>query len=246
MFARTPASPPCSCPLRLSPSGKTVDPEAPLLASPVCDRDSTRRFHGARFPASGSSGESFAPGDVAMDDPGRWQRALLQECRQTRPGVGALTIPSRQPSLPDPHNLVGIPEYPSTVSRHAIIGVVAPHHRRKVGMLDGDRPMPVIPAPVRHPRQRSGIAALGRDRPDHVDPFARLAPDMGEARKSNVVPFAAGWWVPSGRLKRKSMRRVLSGWSVSPYRARRLPRTARTRVASGPSSRTPAFSHLSI
>src|SRR3954462_11540278 len=47
MFARTPASPPCSCPLRLSPSGKTVDPEAPLPASPVCDRDSTRRFHGA-------------------------------------------------------------------------------------------------------------------------------------------------------------------------------------------------------
>ena len=70
MFARTLASPPCSCPLRLSPSGKTVDPEAPLPASPVCDRDSTRRFHGARFPASGSSGESFAPGDVAMDDPG--------------------------------------------------------------------------------------------------------------------------------------------------------------------------------
>src|SRR4051812_5154443 len=47
MFARPPASPPCSCPLRLSPSGKTVDPEAPLPASPVCDRDSTRRFHGA-------------------------------------------------------------------------------------------------------------------------------------------------------------------------------------------------------
>src|SRR4051794_12966186 len=47
MFARTPASPPCSCPFRLSPSGKTVDPEAPLPASPVCDRDSTRRFHGA-------------------------------------------------------------------------------------------------------------------------------------------------------------------------------------------------------
>src|SRR4051794_32731029 len=31
-----------------------------------------------RFPASGSSGESFAPGDVAMDDPGWRQRALLQ------------------------------------------------------------------------------------------------------------------------------------------------------------------------
>src|SRR4051812_49345509 len=136
-----------------------------------------------RFPASGSSGESFAPGAVAMDDPGRWQRALLQECRQTRPGVGALTIPSRQPSLPDPHNLVGIPAHPSTVPRHAVVGVMAPHHGRQVSMLDGDRPMPVIPAPVRHPRQRSGIAALGRDLPDHVDPFARLAPDMGEAEE---------------------------------------------------------------
>jgi len=35
MLARTPALPPCSCPLRLSPSGQTVDPEAFLPASPV-------------------------------------------------------------------------------------------------------------------------------------------------------------------------------------------------------------------
>src|SRR4051794_11956602 len=118
-----------------------------------------------------------------MDDPGRWQRALLQECRQTLPCVGALTIPSRQPSLPDPHNLMGIPTHPSTVPRHAVVGVMAPYHGRQVGMLDGNRPMPVIPAPVRHPRQRSGIAALGRDLSDHVDPFARLAPDMGEAKE---------------------------------------------------------------
>ena len=43
--------------------------------------------------------------------------------------------------------------------------------------------MPVFPAPVRHRRQRSGIAALRRDLPDHVDPLARLAPDMGEAKE---------------------------------------------------------------
>ena len=90
-----------------------------------------------RFPASGSSGESFAPGDVAMDDPGWRQRALLQERRQALPCVGALTIPSRQPSLPDPHNLMGIPAHPSTVARHAIVGVMAPHHRRQVGVLHG-------------------------------------------------------------------------------------------------------------
>src|SRR3954454_11163739 len=88
-----------------------------------------------RFPASGSSGESFAPDGVEMDDPGRWQRALLQECRQTRPGVGALTIPSRQPSLPDPHNLVGIPAHPSTVPRHAVVGVMAPQAPPRAGLF---------------------------------------------------------------------------------------------------------------
>src|SRR4051795_1597307 len=156
----------------------------PLLPSRrVCCHPRPSQTRTCRFPASGSSGESFAPDGVVMDDPGRWQRALLQECRQTRPGVGALTIPSRQPSLPDPHNLVGIPTHPSTVPRHAVVGVMAPHHGRQVGMLDGDRPMPVLPAPVRHPRQRSGIAALGRDLSHHVDPFARLAPDMSEAEE---------------------------------------------------------------
>src|SRR3954467_13770792 len=41
----------------------------------------------------------------------------------------------------------------------------------------------LFPAPLGDPRQRSGIAALGRDLPDHVDPFARRAPDMGEAKE---------------------------------------------------------------
>src|SRR3954465_3719692 len=50
-------------------------------------------------------------------------------------------------------------------------------------MLHGDRPMPVIPAPWGDRRQRSGIASLGCDLPDHVDPSARLAPDMSEAEE---------------------------------------------------------------
>src|SRR5580704_11904803 len=55
-------------------------------------------------------------------------------------------------------------------------------------------------------------------------------------RKVNEVPFVSGWSVPFGRLLRKSTKRVLSGWSVSPYRARRLPKTPRTRLASKKSS----------
>src|SRR3954464_11962430 len=45
---------PCCSPIRLSPSGKVDDPEAPLSASPACSRDSTRRF--ARRTFSISSG----------------------------------------------------------------------------------------------------------------------------------------------------------------------------------------------
>src|ERR1700719_932485 len=51
-------------------------------------------------------------------------------------------------------------------------------------------------------------------------------------RKVNEVPFVSGWLVPPGRLLRKSTKRVLSGWSDSPYRAKRLPKTSRTRLAS--------------
>src|ERR1700692_2383203 len=51
-------------------------------------------------------------------------------------------------------------------------------------------------------------------------------------RKVNEVPFVSGWLVPPGRLLRKSTKRVLSGWSDSPYRAKRLPKTPRTRLAS--------------
>src|SRR5271157_6426303 len=55
-------------------------------------------------------------------------------------------------------------------------------------------------------------------------------------RKVNEVPFVSGWLVPPGRLLRKSTKRVLSGWSDSPYRAKRLPKTPRTRLASRKSS----------
>src|SRR5208337_4636323 len=51
-------------------------------------------------------------------------------------------------------------------------------------------------------------------------------------RKSKLVPSVSGWRAPSVICGRKSTRRVLSGWSVSPHRARRLPRTASTRLAS--------------
>ena len=49
-----PASPTCSCPLRLSPSGKSDDPEASLRTSPDCIRDSAPRPAAHTFASYGS------------------------------------------------------------------------------------------------------------------------------------------------------------------------------------------------
>src|SRR5215468_1660193 len=50
-----PASPTCSCPLRLSPAGKSDDPEVSLRTSPDCVRDSAPRPAAHSFPACRSS-----------------------------------------------------------------------------------------------------------------------------------------------------------------------------------------------
>jgi hypothetical protein len=63
-------------------------------------------------------------------------------------------------------------------------------------------------------------------------PVRDLPHTWEKPRKVNEVPSVSGRSVPFGRLLRKSTNRVLSGWSVSPYRARRLPKTPRTRLAS--------------
>jgi hypothetical protein len=62
-----------------------------------------------RFPASGSSWESFARGGVPMDNSRRWQRPALEECSEPAPVEPAPAIPPRQPFLPNPRDLVGVP-----------------------------------------------------------------------------------------------------------------------------------------
>src|SRR5215470_7890059 len=62
-----------------------------------------------RFPASGSSWESLARGGVPMHNSRRWQRAALEECSEPAPVEPAPAIPPRQPFLPNPRDLVGVP-----------------------------------------------------------------------------------------------------------------------------------------
>ena len=66
--------------------------------------------------------------------------------------------PPRQPFLPYPRDLTAVPAQAS--SRHAIVGIVAPHHRDQVGALVRNRLMSVGPTPSRHHRQRASVTVL--------------------------------------------------------------------------------------
>ena len=100
-------------------------------------------------------------------------------------------------------------------------------------MLVANGPVPVFPTPVAHRGHCTGKTALGRDLPLTMFlPFRDRPQTWVRPRKSKLVPSVSGWRAPSVICARKSTRRVLSGWSVSPNRARRLPRTASTRLAS--------------
>src|SRR6202521_662142 len=99
------------------------------------------------------------------------------------PKEPAPAIPPRQPLLPDPLDLIGVPAYSSKVASYAVVGIVAPHHRSQMGALVRDRLMPVDPTPSRNRRQRAGVTVLCRYLPPHILACPRLAPDVGEAEE---------------------------------------------------------------
>src|SRR3984893_7051935 len=136
-----------------------------------------------RFPASGSSWKSFARDGVAMDDPGCRQGVTLSERSELVPKEPTPAIPPRQPFLPNPRDLIGVPAYSSNVARYAVVGIVAPHHRGQMGALVRDRLMPVAPTPSRNRRQRSGVTVLCRYLTHHILACPRIASDVGEAEE---------------------------------------------------------------
>src|SRR3954469_4350918 len=107
----------------------------------------------------------------------------FQPLRKAAPQDIPMAPPSREPLLPDPHDLPGVPAQPSTVASNAVIGVVAPHHRRQTGMLLGDRLVSVGPTPFGHHRHGTGVSVFGRYLPHHVLAVPRRAPDVGEAEE---------------------------------------------------------------
>ena len=115
-----------------------------LPSSPLTDPDvriSRFRFFTGELRSQQRTG-------VTVDDAGCWQGMAPEQRGKAAPGHGALPVPTRQPFVPDPRDLFSVPAKPSKVARDAVVGIVAPHFRYQLGMLFGDRQMPVLPAPV--------------------------------------------------------------------------------------------------
>src|SRR3954470_23417785 len=155
-----------------------------------------------------------------------------QEFVEAGPSDHALTITPRQPLAPNSHYLIGEPAQASTVTADAVVGEVAPHHRGQMAMLVAEGPVAVFrhqPLTAATARANRLLAVTCRTM---SLPFRDRPQTWVRPRKSKVVPSVSGWCAPCDLFGRKSTRRVLSGWRVSPYRARRLPRTDSTRLAS--------------
>ena len=104
-----------SNPDRKEPFAATIAPDGKIIGS---DMDGSLSMSIAapdrldamcRFPASGSSWESLAHGGVTVDDPRCRQRVALEQGREPAPMEPSAVAPSRQPFLPGPHDLPGVP-----------------------------------------------------------------------------------------------------------------------------------------
>src|SRR5690348_16324432 len=107
----------------------------------------------------------------------------LQPLIETAPQDIAVTPSPREPLLPNPHDLPGVPAQSPAIAAYAVVGIVTAHHRGQMGLLCGERLVPVGPAPFIHHGQCTRKAALGRDLPQYGLAIPRLAPDMGQAEE---------------------------------------------------------------
>src|SRR5215831_20685423 len=136
-----------------------------------------------RFPASGSSRESFVARGVVMDDPWAGQWIAFEERVEAVPREDMRTRSSGQPPAPRP---CGLPEAPvklRDVPGDAVVGIMAYELRRQPCVLERQRPVAVFPTPVVDRIQHAGEPALGGSLPHHVLALLRFRPGVGEAEK---------------------------------------------------------------
>src|SRR6516164_3334837 len=175
--------------------------------------------------------ESFADSCVALHDL-RWGKRVARQDRQEfRPRELLLARAAFQPFPPYLGDLSEVLLQRHEVPRDAVVAIMAYQLRSQPVALSGIGRCRLI-------RHHSLIAISARARRllavhcrTTFFPFCDFAQTWVKPRKSNGGGLQSGC-VPPWRSGRKSMKRVLSGWSVSPYRSSRFPGTSRTRLAS--------------
>src|SRR6516225_7039164 len=172
--------------------------------------------------------ESFADRGVALHDLGPGKRMARQDRQEFRPRELLLARTAFQPFPPYLGDLLEVLLQRREVPRDAVVGIMTYQLRSQPVALSGDRLVRHHSLIAISARARRLLAVRCRTT---FFPFCDFAQTWVKPRKSNGGALQSGC-VPPWRSGRKSMKRVLSGWSVSPYRSSRFPSTSRTRLAS--------------
>ena len=107
-----------------------------------------------------------------------------------------------------------------------------PHHRGQMGVLVADGLMPVYATPSRNRCQRAGVPVLCRYLPHHILTQPRLTPNVGEAKEGERGTMRLRMVSPIRSVVAEIDEARLVGMEGESYRAKRLPKTPRTRLAS--------------
>ena len=176
-------------------------------------------------------------GQAAAALPPRLAKELREHGLEARPRQMTVAAASCELLPPDLHDLMVVPPDPLAIPSDAVVGAVPPDHLRQTCMLLPERTVQVLPAPFSHGGQRTRAPILRRCLAIDVLALPRLSPHVGEAEEVERGPERRR--VPPSRAsKPKSTKRVLVGWSVSPYRLSRFPSTSSIRFPDRWSSKT--------
>jgi hypothetical protein len=188
-----------------------VDPEACLPASPVFDRDSTRRFArrtNSRIRLLPWVFDGKADARPGMKD--AWSREpVIGQPDHSLPDQAMSLAPPPKRLGPEPDDAVTKGAERSIVGRHGVIGIVAHEHLLQPSSLLGDGPMHA-PSQLVLDLLQLRYPAVPPALPEDLEPaLPGLSADVSEAKEVERLRFAKP--LPLSRLNRIAAKLDQSG-----------------------------------
>ena len=110
----------------------------------------------------------------------RGQGIGLQQTRESVPRHAPAPASSTEPLAPSPTDFGSESSQRRAIPRHAVVGIVTAQCAAQHRMLVAHPPVPMLPAPLANPPQRSAESVLGRLALDHPSPRPGASPIMRE------------------------------------------------------------------